>query len=274
LYDLHCHSTASDGTLSPAELLQRAKDKGVATLALTDHDCVSGLAEAAQAAAGLGLRLIPGIELSTTWNRHCVHVIGLCIDPATPSLRQGMAQLTEIRANRAREIGRRLAKLGFSAAYDTAIALANRRMITRPHFARALVQLGHAADEKAAFERYLTRGKHGYVTTEWAPLDDAVRWVREAGGIPTLAHPLRYNLTSTKMRELLEAFTAAGGQAMEVVCGNSNPDNIAHSAALARRYDLLASVGSDFHSPEHYWLELGRLRALPEGLDPVWRDWN
>ncbi|WP_054772915.1 PHP domain-containing protein [Methylogaea oryzae] len=273
-YDLHCHSTASDGALSPTEVVQRAAQKGVTTLALTDHDCVNGLQEAAAAAQTLGISLIPGIELSTTWNRQCVHVVGLRIDPDNAPLRQGMAQLTEIRAGRAREIGRRLAKIGFAEAYDTAIALAGKSMITRPHFARALVQQGRAVDEKAAFERFLARGKHGYVTTEWAPLAEAVGWVRQAGGIAVLAHPFRYNLTGTKMRELVEAFIAAGGEAMEVVCGNSNRDEIRHAAELATRHGLLASAGSDFHSPDIHWLELGRLQELPAGLTPVWQRWQ
>lgn len=274
MYDLHCHSTASDGTLSPTNVVRRAAEKGVTTLALTDHDCVTGLAEAAQAAIEQHITLIPGIELSTTWNRQCIHVLGLKIDPSASALNQGIRQLTEIRANRAREIGRRLAKLGFSSAYETAITLAGTSMITRPHFARALVQLGHAVDEKAAFERYLIRGKHGYVSTEWAALNDAIDWVRQAGGIATLAHPLRYNLTGSKMRALLGDFTAAGGEAMEVSCGNSSRDDLLFAAEIARRHGLLASCGSDFHSPEHTWIELGRLQELPAGLTPVWQRWQ
>ncbi|TAN50655.1 MAG: PHP domain-containing protein [Methylococcaceae bacterium] len=273
MYDLHCHSTASDGSLTPSAVVQRAAAKGVTTLALTDHDCVTGLAEAGLAAAAAGITLIPGIELSTTWNRQCVHVLGLDIDPAAPALSQGIVQLKAIRAHRAREIGRRLAKLGFADAYDCAMALVGTGMITRPHFARALVQLGYVVDEKAAFERYLARGKHAYVSTEWAAMSDAVAWVRQAGGIAVLAHPFRYQLTGTKMQALLEAFIGAGGTAMEVVCGNSNRDDIIRAAQLVRRYGLLASCGSDFHGPEQHWIELGRLQAMPEGLTPVWQDW-
>lgn len=271
---MHCHSTASDGTLTPTAVVKRAADKGVTTLALTDHDCVTGLAEASMAAALQGISLIPGIELSTTWNHQCIHVVGLRIDPTAPTLGQGIRQLTEIRANRAREIGRRLTKLGFIATYDTAIALAGTGMITRPHFARALVQLGHAADDKAAFERYLVRGKHAYVSTEWAALDSAIGWICQADGIAVLAHPLRYKLTGTKMCALLEAFSRAGGTAIEVVCGSSNRDEILHTAELARRHGLFASSGSDFHAPEQHWTELGRLQALPEDLTPVWQLWQ
>lgn len=273
MYDLHCHSTASDGSLTPSAVVLRAAGKGVSTLALTDHDCVTGLAEAALAAAAAGISLIPGIELSTTWNRQCVHVLGLAIDPTAAALNQGIVQLKAIRARRAQEIGRRLGKLGFSEAYDHAMALAGTGMITRPHFARALVQLGRAVDEKAAFERYLARGKHAYVSTEWAALNDAVAWVRQAGGIAVLAHPFRYQLTGTKMQALLEAFIDAGGTALEVVCGNSSRDDINRAAQLARRYGLAASCGSDFHTPDHHWLELGRLQALPEDVTPVWQNW-
>lgn len=273
LYDLHCHSTASDGDLAPTAVVQRAAERGVTDLALTDHDSVAGIAEADAAAKALAMRLIPGIELSTTWQRHCIHVVGLNLDPTATDLLKGIEQLGMVRDERAREIGRRLGKLGFSAAYDTAVALTGAGMITRTHFARALVQLGHATDEKAAFERFLAQGKPAYVGTEWVELGVAIQWIRQAGGVAVLAHPLRYKLTATKLRALLQAFVDAGGEAVEVVCGNSNHNGIVQIADLAKRHGLMASAGSDFHSPEQYWIELGRLHELPADLTPVWRRW-
>jgi predicted metal-dependent phosphoesterase TrpH len=271
--DLHCHSRASDGALSPEELVARAVQRGVGTLALTDHDSVAGLERAATAAQDLGLRLIPGVELSISWGGQCIHLVGLGIDPASAPLRAGLAALKEIRETRAAEMGRKLEKLGFAGYHAAARELAGEGMITRTHFARALVLGGAVHDDKAAFERFLARGKPAFVRTDWAKLEDALAWITGAGGVAVLAHPRRYGLTASRLRAFLEEFRSGGGQGIEVVCGNSSPEDIRDIAQLARRFDLLASAGSDFHTPEHVWVELGRLAPLPEDLTPVWSLW-
>jgi len=264
--DLHSHSDISDGQLMPAELVARAAAGGVATLALTDHDSVDGLAAARAAASAHALRLIPGVEISVAWSGHSVHVLGLGIDPDSPDLNAGLLRLQAARARRAETIHARLAKA--RVPVDTGAVPPAR--LTRTHFARALVAAGHAPGPREAFPRYLGPGRPGHVRGDWADLGEAVGWIRAAGGVAVLAHPLRYKLTATKRRALLGEFVAAGGRGLEVVWGNASRDEIATAAELARQHGLLASVGSDFHGPEQHWIQLGRLGALPRDLTPVW----
>lgn len=267
--DLHSHSTASDGTLSPSALIARARAQGVRRLALTDHDTVAGLEEAAAAAHREGIELIPGIELSTVWSERTMHVVGLGIDPQAPPLRTLLAKLDALREARARRIGERLAACGIVCAYERARELAGAALPTRTHFARVLVERGKAASVGDVFKRYLVPGKPGYVRSEWPPLDEVVAAIEASGGIAVLAHPHSQNWTGAWSRRILEAFIAAGGRAVEVVCGNSTRDSILVWGGHARRYGLLASVGSDFHEPGG-WIELGRLAELPADLKPVW----
>ena len=268
--DLHTHSNASDGELSPAAVVRRAKEKGVCHLALTDHDTTSGIAEAQSAASRAGVRLIPGVELSVTWDNRCLHVLGLNIDPKNQGLSQGLEQLRETRIQRAQKIGGKLEKKGIFGAFEGAAQLAGPGMITRTHFSRFLVGQGHCPTLQRAFDQYLGRGKDAYVPTEWVEMETGLAWIRAAGGIAVLAHPLRYKFTATGMRKLLEVFRAAGGQGIEVVCGNSTPDDVQVSARFARDFGLLGSVGSDFHSPGLLWNDVGRLRDFPRQVEPVW----
>ncbi|MGQ9659528.1 MAG: PHP domain-containing protein [Thermochromatium sp.] len=271
--DLHTHSTASDGTLTPAELVARASAAGVQMLALTDHDNTDGLAEAARTAAALGLIFIPGVEISVTWNTLTVHVVGLRIDPSDTRLQTGLARLMAFRAWRAEEIGRRLAKHGIEDAYAGARALARGRLVGRTHFARLLVKQRRATDVKEAFRYFLTRGKPGHVPGDWASLKEALDWIRGAGGEAVIAHPARYDLTRTQMQRLLGEFRELGGVGLEVVTGSHDRDESFTFARHAREQRLRASAGSDYHGPENPWLELGRLPPLPEGCDPLWGDW-
>lgn len=276
--DLHTHSTASDGTLSPAALIDHAAASGVEVLALTDHDCTDGLAEAGTAAHRLGLRLISGVEVSVTWGGRTIHVVGLRIDPAHPDLRRGLARLLEFRAWRAEEIGYRLGKAGIEGAYAGARALSNGRLVGRTHFARFLVHRGLAPDERTVFKHFLVRGKPGHVPGDWADLESAVGWIRAAGGQAVLAHPARYRLTRERLLALLGTFREVGGIGLEVVSGSHSRDDCFTFARHAREQGLLASAGSDFHGPQlavsaHPWVSLGRLPALPEGCTPIWSDW-
>jgi predicted metal-dependent phosphoesterase TrpH len=268
--DLHSHSTASDGTLAPAALVARAHAQAVRVLALTDHDTTAGLDEAARAAAGLGVELVPGIELSAECSGRSLHVVGLGLDPAAPPLRGLIDELARIREARAERMAASLAKAGVAGALEGARRLVAGGVPTRTHFARYLVEQGAAPDVGAVFKRYLVRNRPGYVRAEWPDLSRAVRVLRSAGGIAVLAHPHSYGWTGAWSRRLLQAFMDAGGQGVEVACGNSTRESLRTWAGHARRFGLLASAGSDFHAPGGF-TELGRTPPLPEDVRPVWR---
>ena len=273
-YDLHSHSTASDGTLPPAELIARARSAGVNVLALTDHDDVSGIAAARTAAAEHDLSLVAGIELSASWRHQTIHVVGLHIDPENRALLDGIAGQHTFRAWRAEEIGRRLEKKGISGAFEGARANAQGPIVSRTHFARFLVDQGLADNVRTVFRKYLVRGKPGYVPGQWATLSDVLDWIHTAGGVAVIAHPARYRLSATGLRNLLSEFKSLGGAALEVVSGSHSVDECRHMANMAQRFELLASRGSDYHGPENPYVELGRLPAIPDDCIPVWQAEN
>jgi 3',5'-nucleoside bisphosphate phosphatase len=275
IYDLHCHSTASDGVLSPRDLVARAREKGVDVLALTDHDELSGQAEAAEAAQQTGLRLIHGVEISVTWSNVTLHVVGLNVDPHDPVLLQGLARNRGGRTERARRIGEELARVGIPGAYEGASALAdNKELISRTHFARFLIERGTARNMKSVFKHYLVKGKPGYISHQWAGLEEALNWIDAAGGVAVLAHPGRYQIGTEKMRLLLSEFQHLGGAGIEVVTGSHTPDQVPVFAKLSLEFDLMASIGSDFHAPGEGGRELGRLAALPDRCRPIWQAWD
>ena len=273
-YDLHSHSTASDGTLSPGELVRHAAAQGVNVLALTDHDVTTGLAEAEQMAAKTGVTLVPGVEISVSWVHQLLHIIGLGVDPLNADLQCGLAGLRDFRVWRAEEIGRRLEKKGIKGAYAGAQALAMGPSIGRTHFARFLMAQGLAKNMQNAFDKFLKRGRPGYVPGKWASLSDAVHWIRSAGGQAVIAHPLRYLLSNTRFRDLLSEFKETGGVGIEVISGSFPHGGTPALVNYARRYELLASVGSDYHGPGLSNNELGKLPDLPEGCNPVWLEWD
>lgn len=268
--DLHTHSTASDGRLSPAALVATAAEAGVTLLALTDHDTTAGVAEAADAAGKHGIRLLPAAEISVTWQRRTLHVVGLGVDPNAPALADGLAGLQARRRERTETIGAKLSRLGVADAAARARALAGDGQVTRSHFARLLVEDGRCRDVKQAFKRYLKPGKPGHARVAWAGLDEAIGWIHAAGGVAVLAHPLAYGMTGAWRRRMLTAFTGAGGDALEIGCGNSTPQGVTLAADDARRHGLHGSVGSDFHGPEQHWLKLGRPLPLPADVPAVW----
>ncbi len=273
-FDLHSHSTASDGTLTPTELVRHAHDAGVGTLALTDHDTTEGVSEARRAAARLDMGLIAGVEISVTWSGQTVHIVGLNLDTKHARLEEGLAGLRQFRDWRARAIGRRLENASIPGAYEGALALSNGHLVSRTHFARFLVANGHAKDVRDVFKRYLVNGKPGHVAGEWARLNDAVDWIREAGGQAVIAHPARYRMTRTKLHKLIKMFRDAGGEALEVVSGSHSRDETYTMARHAKDFGLLCSAGSDYHGPENPWIEMGCLDALPPGCKPIWYDWS
>ena len=274
IFDLHCHSTASDGVLTPAALVARAHEQGVDVLALTDHDDVRGQAEAARAAAALGLRYIYGVEISVTWSGHTLHVVGLGINPEHPKLLAGLAANRAGRAERASRMDEALARVGIPGALAGAYAYAvNPDLIGRTHFARFLVEEGYVKDVKTVFKKYLVKGKPGYVHHEWASLSEAVQWIHAAGGQAVLAHPGRLSVGRDKMRVLLAEFRDLGGEAIEVVTGSHTPEQVPLFAGLAQEFGLYASCGSDFHAPGEGGRELGRFMPLPSICRPLWDTW-
>ncbi len=271
--DLHCHSCVSDGLLAPADVVARAAAHGVHVLALTDHDEVGGLAEAARAAAKLGIAFVPGVEVSVSWGGKTVHVVGLRIDPTHPQLAAGLLGIRNGRVERAHRMGATLALAGIEGAYEGARKhAANEQMIGRTHFARWLVERGHASDVRSVFRRFLTPGNPGYIEHEWTSLENAVGWIRASGGMAVIAHPGRYPFADCEMHRLLDTFRALGGEGIEVVTGSHHPSEYGKWADLARAFGFKASRGADFHAPGE-GVDIGRLPALPHYCQPVWQGW-
>lgn len=271
---MHNHSTASDGLLSPTQLIELAARTGADAIALTDHDTTDGLEEAGSAAKRLGIVFIPGVEISVSWGGTTLHVVGLMIDPASPGLVAGLRTIREGRHARGARIAEALARVGIEGTFEGAWALAeNKDMLGRTHFARHLVETGRVKDLQAAFDKYLAKGKPAYVAHRWAQLADAVQWIRGAGGIAVLAHPGRYDLKPMFRDEMLKDFRAAGGEAIEVVTGSHRPEQYAHWQRLALEHGFLASRGADYHGPGESPIEPGRLPPLDRSLTPVWSRW-
>lgn len=274
IYDLHTHSNASDGILSPEALVSRAKLHGVTHLAVTDHDTVNGLAEARSKADSLAIDLISGIEFSSRWQGLNIHVVGLNIDESAVNLTQTIAEQHDFRLKRAEEIALRLANLGFDGSLEGARQHADGGTLGRPHFARHLVDVGAVDSVAEAFKKYLGNGKAGDVKQAWPEIPAICETIVAAGGVPVLAHPLRYNLTLTKLRRLIDLFKEAGGLAMEVISGSQTASQNKTAVGLADRFELHASCGSDFHVPGQPWQELGSFGRLPEECRPVWHLWQ
>ena len=272
--DLHTHSNCSDGSLSPAALVERAACAGVEVLALTDHDTIAGLDEARRSAVQHGLRLVPGVEISASWRSQAIHVLGLWIDPDSSELRGMLHAQGELRRVRMREICARLEKLRLPGAELLAAVQAHPGLPTRAHLAAAMVAGGHVATADAAFRKYLSKGKAAHIAARWPTLETVVGWVRAAGGVASLAHPTRYALSAGARRRLLADFAAAGGTALEVVSGANGAQDVDACAALAVNQGLSGSVGSDFHSPQAAWNPLGRSLKLPDCVTPVWRSFG
>lgn len=272
--DLHAHSNISDGLLTPVELVEHAAMHHVDVLALTDHDDTGGLGIAAIEAKRWGLQLINGVEISVTWKKRTLHIVGLKIDPEYPPLKAGLAAIRAGRHVRAAGMAAGLDKAGIMGSLEGAYQYAQESIISRTHFARFLVNSGIAKDNKSVFKNYLVKGKPGYFEHEWASLEDAVSWIVGSGGVAVIAHPGRYDLGRTNMLLLLEEFRALGGAAIEVVTGSHTVDQYMEFAKYAHQFDLKSSQGSDYHGKGISFMEMGRLPALPSHCIPVWQDWS
>lgn len=264
IYDLHCHSTASDGVLSPTEVVQRAQQQGVNVLALTDHDSTSGIAEAGAEARRLGIQLISGVEISTQWENRSIHIVGLNFDETSPKMTTLLSRQAELRLQRAMEIGHKLEKAGVPNAFEGAKSLAAGE-VTRAHYARYLVQIGKVSSEQQAFKKYLAQGKSCYVKASWVDIPTAVDIIHQAGGVAVLAHPLRYHLTAKWIRRLITDFKSWQGDGIEVSACGQTKDQHQLLARWAAEFGLAGSVGSDFHFPCG-WVELGKSLWLPKGV--------
>jgi predicted metal-dependent phosphoesterase TrpH len=269
--DLHCHSVVSDGTLTPEQLAARAKANGVELWALTDHDEVGGQDRALAAAQANGLKYLTGVEISITFANKTVHIVGLGFDAHDEQLKQGLHQTRGGRGERAKEMSDGLAKVGIHGAYEGALKYAgNHELISRTHFARFLVETGACQDTNEVFRRFLTEGNPGFVPHRWASLRDAVQWIVQAKGMAVIAHPARYGFTPNEEFALFTEFRNHGGQGVEVVTGSHTPAEYVTYADMAKEFDLFASRGSDFHSPDESRIDLGTLPWLPGQLTPVW----
>ena len=270
--DLHCHSTVSDGLLSPAEVVRRAQENGVELLALTDHDELGGLAEARAMADEIGLPFVDGVEVSISWgDDQTVHILGLGVDPANAELQEGLYRVRSGRDARAGRMAAELDKAGIHGAYEGALRHAgNPALVSRSHFARYIVEQGHVKDVKSVFDYWLAKGKPGYVEHSWATLEDALRWIVGAGGTAVIAHPGRYRLTAAERRQLFVAFKDLGGRGIEVLSGSTKDEEVREFSRIAREFGFLASRGSDFHGPGESWIDLGKMPDLPADLTPVW----
>lgn len=273
-YDLHCHSTRSDGLLAPADIVRRAASRGVDVLALTDHDEVAGLEEAQEAARETSLEFVCGSELSVSWEDLTIHVVALRVDPLHAGFVAGLEAIRSGRESRGRRIAEALAAAGIEGAWEGARRfVTSERLMSRTHFARFLVEAGHVREMKDVFKRYLAPGLPGYVEHAWATLPDAIGWIHAAGGDAVLAHPGRYKVTSTGLKRLLGDFRDAGGDAIEVLSPSHTAAQVAQFASLARVYGLRGSMGSDYHGPGESSMDLGDLPPLPAGVTPVWTNW-
>jgi len=271
--DLHSHSTISDGLFTPTALVEHAARQGVRMLALTDHDDIAGLDEARTSANLYGIQFINGVEISVTWRRRTLHIVGLKVNPEYSPLVEGLAKIRAGRHTRAQSMAALLEQIGIFGSLEGAYRYANQGIISRTHFARYLIEKGHAKDMRAVFKKYLVKGKPGYVEHQWASLEDAVAWIIDSGGLAVIAHPGRYDLGRTNMLLLMEEFRSLGGKAIEVVTGSHSVDQYQEFAKIAHQFELAASMGSDYHGPEHGYMQMGRLPELPRGCKPVWQDW-
>ena len=270
--DLHSHTTASDGKLTPAQLLQRASSLELEILSITDHDTTAAYEQLAKTPASL--TLIPGIEFSTYWKKTEIHILGLNIDLQNRTLQEGIMSQKKARELRAQGIAEKLSRvLKIENPFQAVAKLANNENIGRPHFAQYMLDNGLVSQHEDAFKKYLNAGKPAYVRQPWADYEEIIDWIVISGGIAVLAHPGKYNLTRTKLISLIDDFERAGGGGLEVISGSQNPNLTHELTKLCEQKGLLASCGSDFHQPELSWSDLGKFPPLPKSCRPVWEHW-
>jgi len=271
--DFHIHSRHSDGVLEVSEIIELAQSRGLREFSITDHDTLEAYSESSVLDLK-GMKLVPGCEFSSIWKGRTVHIVGLNLDIASDVMRDATTAQAKAREQRSIQIADKLESRGMPGALEGARKYAKGAVLGRPHFASYLIDEGFAKDSCQAFRKFLGDGKIGDVKTHWRSVEEVVSWINRASGVAVLAHPLKYGMTQTKLRELLVEFTAAGGSAIEVVSGAQTPDQIQQLALLAAHFGLLSSAGSDFHRPGQSWADLGVVQPLPAGCIPVWSLWR
>jgi predicted metal-dependent phosphoesterase TrpH len=274
MIDLHCHSYFSDGFLSPKALLDKANEAGITLLALTDHDTVEGSRILMEQKTYPQIKVITGIELSVRWKKYDIHILGYNLDLDDSGLSEVIQKQRSNRTVRAQTIGKNLETLGVKDAYIKACTIAGHEGIGRPHFAQVLVDEGLVKDRQEGFKRFLGRGKQAYVPTAWISIEEAVSTITKARGQAVIAHPMKYNLTRTRLQELILTFKLAGGCGIEVISGEITNTQIQEVVGLSLRFQLLASTGSDYHGDAVSRISLGRQRQLPVNCKPIWHEWN
>jgi len=272
--DLHCHSLASDGALSPADVVSRAVENGVTLLALTDHDTVEGQVEAMKQAHALNIEMVSGIELSCVWGSALIHILGLNFSLTDGVMQEAQEKQSQARLLRAEIIAEKLIKKGLPDLLESAKQLTQSGIPGRPHFSEAMISKGLVSGHKEAFKKYLGAGKAGDVKSAWPDLSEVLSWIHTAKGDAVIAHPRKYKMSQTKLRELIADFKDEGGVGIEVVVSGQKQGEIGLMSDLCNRFKLKGSVGSDFHTPEYPWANLGRIPPLPDSVEPIWRDWG
>jgi len=272
--DLHCHSNQSDGALSPDDLVSRAAEHGVELLSLTDHDTISGQQEAMVAAKKLGVHMVSGIELSCVWRNMTIHILGFNFDLANGVMAAAQEKQSKARLQRARLISDRLLKKGLPDLFESAVSLSSSGIPGRPHFAQIMLDAGIVSSHAEAFKKYLGAGKVGDVKSVWPELSEVLHWICASEGDAVIAHPRKYTMSLTKLRDMIEEFKEFGGKGIEVITSGQKQGEIGMLSDLCQRYELLGSAGSDFHTPKYPWAELGRIPSLPKSVEPIWKAWR
>lgn len=279
--DLHTHSNISDGTLSPEQLVHAAIEKGIHTLALTDHDTMDGLSLAEQAIEGKALKLISGVEISSQWSRpatkksYGVHVVALNMQNPAP-LNALLEQQKVIRAERAKQICDLLIPLIGEDIYTNVVAKVDNipDRVTRTHIAKTLVEKGYVSRPQQAFDKYIKEGKKAYVRFDGLGLEETIDVIHQSGGFAVLAHPTRYDLSATNIRYLIEIFAKFGGDAVELPPAIEPASTRQMVDRMIAEYSLKVSVGSDFHGDNMPWIRLGNIPRLKEGQVGIWESFS
>ena len=272
--DLHTHSNKSDGQLTPKDLINKASNNGIKMMALTDHDTISGLEDAKKEAIKRHIKLINGVELSTQWQNRSIHIVGLNLNINNLDLINACKKLSSLRQDRAKKIGQKLSKAGIEGAFEYVKKISGGENITRHHFAKFLIEKKYAKNNSDVFKRFLVKNKPGYFSSKWPELSEIINLIKKAKGIAVIAHPLRYNMTATKLESLIEEFKSLGGAAIEVITSHDQKSEILLASNIAKKYGLSASIGSDFHNENNTWNKFGKLPHLPSDLKPVWHLWE
>jgi predicted metal-dependent phosphoesterase TrpH len=273
VYDLHCHTTASDGDLSPAVLLNLAVEKGIKVLAITDHDTVAGTLEVLklqqEGVLPNTVRIIPGVELTSVLDNQMLHIVALDFDLEHPALTNHLDHLSFLREERAARIAQKLEKKKLPNILSLVYEKAAGAQIGRPHFAKVLFDLGIVNTEAEAFKKYLGAGKIANVKVEWPELETVLELIKKCDGISVLAHPTKYNLTMSKLRRIISAFKILDGDAIEFSYPGINREQQNILMYEVEKHQLLISAGSDFHTPANKWTELGRYPEITQNLPHV-----